>query len=63
MRKFTILLAVAALAASPSLALAKAKHHKATHHAKVAKQAKPAQPQGGLNENTFRLFNNMFAGK
>lgn len=63
MRKVTILLAAVALAASPSFAMAaKAKHHAKAHHAKAAKVAKPAAP-ANPNENTFKLFNNMFAGR
>ena len=57
MRKFTLLLAVAAIAAAPSLAMAKsAKHHAKAHHAKAAKVAK-VDP----NANTYRLFAEMFA--
>lgn len=64
MRKVTILLTVTAFALSPSFAMA-AKHkahHAKAHHAKAAKVAKPAAP-ANPNENTFKLFNNMFAGK
>jgi len=67
MRKVTILLAAVALAASPSFAMAakakhKAVHHAKAHHAKTVKVAKPAAP-ANPNENTFKLFNNMFAGR
>ena len=62
LRKFTLLLAVVALAGAPSLASAKSmKHHHAkmhTHHAKVAKMEKK---QADPNENTYKLFANMFA--
>ncbi len=57
MRKLTLLLAIAAVAAAPSLATAKtAKHHAAhhakAHHAKTTKAAKYVDP----NANTWRLF-------
>lgn len=52
MRKVVFLLAVVALAAAPSLASAKTKHHRA-HQAKVVKDTNP-------NANTVNLFANMF---
>ncbi len=54
MRKVVFLMAIVAVAVTPSLASAKAK---AKPHAKVAKVEKPA---AGPNDNTFRLFGNMF---
>jgi hypothetical protein len=50
MRKFTLLLAIAAIAVAPSLAMAKT-----TKHAKSTKVAK-VDP----NANTYRLFAEMF---
>ncbi len=52
MRKAVFLLAIVAVAVSPSLASAKAKPH--------AKAAKVEKPAAGPNDNTFRLFENMF---
>ncbi len=57
MRKVVFLLAIVAVAVSPSLASAKAKAKAKPHAAKVAKVEKPA---AGPNDNTFRLFDNMF---
>ncbi len=57
MRKVVFLLAIITLAGAPSLASAKARH---AHHAAKAKVEKP---QAGPNDNTFRLFGNMFTGK
>lgn len=62
MRKFVYLVAAVAIAAAPSIATAKTKasHGAKAHHAKAAKvEKKPENP----NENTFRLFNSIFAGK
>jgi hypothetical protein len=55
MRKFTLLLAIAAIAAAPSLAMAKT----TKHHAKHAKSTKVAKVDP--NANTYRLFAEMFA--
>ncbi len=57
MRKLTLLLAIVAVAATPSLASAKAKHHAGAHHAKVTKVAKAQD----LNADTYHLFADMFA--
>jgi hypothetical protein len=58
MRKLTLLLAIAAIAAAPSLATAKTTPHAKAHHAKVhhAKETKVAKKYADPNENTWRLF-------
>jgi hypothetical protein len=68
MRKIAVLLGAVAIAAAPSLAMADGyapkpakKHYSSKHHTKhyVKKEVKPTDP----NENTYKLFSNMFAGK
>ena len=59
MRKLTLLLAIAAIAAAPSLATAKTTkhakaHHAKAHHAKTTKVAKNVYKDP--NENTWKLF-------
>jgi hypothetical protein len=59
MRKLTLLLAIAAIAAAPSLATAKATKHAKAHHARVhhAKMTKVAKNEyKDPNANTWRLF-------
>ncbi len=57
MRKFTLLLAIVAVAAAPSLASAKTTRHHAAHHAKAGVVAKYKD----LNAHTWRLFAEAFA--
>jgi hypothetical protein len=62
MRKLTLLLAIAAVAAAPSLATAKTTakaHHAKAHHAKTTKVAKNEYKDP--NANTWRLFADAFA--
>ena len=61
MRKLTLLLAVAAIAAAPSFATAKTSakaHHAKVHHAKTTKVAKAEFKDP--NANTWRLFADAF---
>jgi len=61
MSKFTLLLAIAAVAVAPSLASAKSTTHAKVHaHAKTTKVAK-ADTTKNLNADTYHLFANMFA--
>jgi len=58
MRKLTLLLAIAAIAAAPSLATAKTTTKHAKAHTAKAQTAKPTKVAAykDPNENTWRLF-------